>query len=208
MAEVFNPFAAKVVMSGRLMGELYQNVLYVRKADNGGWAVADVEELAVKAKAFWEISLSPLLSTSLVINEFRVRAMAPINAVQATEFSSIAGAVASPALPGNVSFCIKANTGFAGRSQSGRVYLGGLTEGMVTENSISAGVADDLLTAFNSGWRARLSETGTVSMFPVVYSRFAAGGPRPTAVLTDIANYTYTDLVVDRASRRLPGRGR
>lgn len=208
MPDVYNPLAVQLVMSGTLNGQLYQNTFYVRKQSGDGWLPEQVEEAVGKLALFWELDLAPLLTNQMTMTEFRGRVMTPIGAAQSIQFGSTAGSRTDEPMPNHIAFCVRASTGFAGRAAAGRTFVGGLTMAQVATNSIVLLDANNIIDAFNTGFRSRLINTGTVPMVPVVYSRFAAGGPRPTALLTDITSYGFFDLTVDSQRRRLPGRGR
>lgn len=115
----------------------------------------------------------------------------------------IVGKTASPAMPANVTFCVKLGSNYAGRSRRGRTYWIGLSEAHITGNFvISVTVAGiqttlqnlniDLLT---QGWRL------------VVLSRYEDGAERSTGLATPITSFTAIDSRVDTQRRRLPGIG-
>lgn len=116
----------------------------------------------------------------------------------------LAGTVASPALPNNVTVAIKWGTGLTGRSFRGRTYHIGLTEGQVVNSEVDSAFAAPILSGYNA--LPALLTTNGYSM--VVVSKFSNNAPRVTGVTTPILNAAYADTVIDSQRRRLPGRGR
>jgi hypothetical protein len=113
---------------------------------------------------------------------------------------SVPGAVASAAMPANVTWAVKAVTGLAGRSFRGRSYFVGLAEGDVTENTVNLTRADSIIT----GYDELMGNLSFGSRQMVVVSRVSLGVPRVTGVATDITEWLYTDRQVDTQRRRLP----
>lgn len=122
------------------------------------------------------------------------------------EFSTglpMVGTNTAAALPSNVTAAVKWTTGLRGRSYRGRTYHIGLSEAMVTGDTISSGVVSSLQT----GYQNLIDELDTTPWHLVVVSRVSDGVERTTAVVTEIAAVNV-DNTVDSQRRRLKGRGR
>ena len=113
------------------------------------------------------------------------------------------------AMPGGSTFCITMQTGHAGRSQRGRIYLPGLAtfdlQSAPNQNLVTAARANAYVASINSliAQLAALSPALTL----VVVSYMSGGAWRSTAQTTPITNAAYSDLAVDSQRRRLAGRG-
>lgn len=113
------------------------------------------------------------------------------------------------ALPGNCTFCLQWQTGLAGRSQRGRLYLPGLSTGDLqaapNQSLVSSGRASVYVASLNALIAAINALTG-YSLVVVSYRHLNAW--RTEGQTSTILNATYADLSVDSQRRRLVGRGR
>jgi hypothetical protein len=209
MASVWNPDAAQVTLEGRLLGQQYINRFYVRKqGPPSAWTGAQLLEACQKAEAFLSLNLAPLLSNQLTFTEVRARVMVPDVAAQVILPVAVTGGRVAEALPNNVAACMTLSSGFAGRGGRGRMYVGGITGGDVTQSTFNAAFIEDLNDAFQTGLLVRFSETGPdTPMDIVIYSQFLNDAPRSEALLTVVQSIAMRDNIVDSQRRRLPGRG-
>jgi len=119
------------------------------------------------------------------------------------------GAGTGGAMPGGSTFCLQWQTGHAGRSQRGRLYVPGLStndlQAAPNQNLMIASVANAMVTSLNT-LIAALAGLGTPITLVVVSYR-TGGAWRTTAQATPITNAAYADLAVDSQRRRLAGRG-
>ena len=116
------------------------------------------------------------------------------------------GAVNINPMPGNVTFCVTLQTGLAGRSQRGRVFMPGLWTTIVgntpTNNVISAAQA----TAFVVSLNALITQIAALGTgYALVVTSYRTGGAwRSAGSNTPITNAAYADLAIDTQRRRLP----
>jgi hypothetical protein len=107
----------------------------------------------------------------------------------------------SPApTPNNVSFSLKKNTGLAGKSYRGRVYLLGLTEVAVNGNFLDAAVANLFVDAFNEA----LILVGAEDTYAMaLVSKYTGNNPRSSALVSNVTSFSYSDLRIDTRRDRL-----
>ena len=114
------------------------------------------------------------------------------------------GSVNQLPMPGNVTFCITLQTGHAGRSQRGRIFMPGLWVNIVgntpNNNVIAASTANGFVASLNS-LITQVAAIGTGYAL-VVTSYYNNGAWRTTASNTVITNAAYADLKIDNQRRR------
>ena len=204
MAFVPVPETAKVAIVHSRAGEQMVNVFYFRRA--GSWGLTELQQLVDEVRDQW--SLAPMSGLSQSVQFLRVeargmRAQADITTT-AVVFPARFGGNTSPALPGNVAFCVTHTTGLTGRSNRGRTYFGGIAESHISGDTIQQAMADYLvdtlvnlrLVVTNIGWEH------------VVVSLYNNRQPRTTGVTIPVTGYRYADRTLDSQRRRLRGRGR
>lgn len=180
-------------------GNKAKNVYNVREANITSW---DATALGVLADLFedWDdTDCSGTRAATVVLTRIVARDISSANGAIVERVVNIPGTVASPPLPANVTFAVKALTGFAGRSFRGRTFWVGLSEQIVTNDTLSTTFVDYIVGAMDA-LAADLLANGWKH---VVVSRFASGAPRTAAVVTDIISYGVTDATVDTQRRRL-----
>jgi hypothetical protein len=121
-----------------------------------------------------------------------------------------AGAAGSGgALPGNCTFCLTLQTGLAGRSQRGRIYLPGLSTGdlqAAPNQSLVTSARAAVYVASLNQLIAQISSLG--AGHKLVVTSFRTGGAwRAAGVNSVVLNAGFADLAVDSQRRRLVGRG-
>lgn len=116
-----------------------------------------------------------------------------------------AGAGGASPLPGNVTFAIKLETGLAGRSFRGRVFIvapsGTNLQAAPNQNLVTAVYANACVTALNLLVSSITAAVATNKL--VVASYRTLGAYRAAAVLTPIINASYANLRIDTQRRRL-----
>lgn len=197
---------AQVSLFYQLGGENMQNVYYVKS--DVPWTQSALTDM-LTTFTNWETTTASLLRSEQV-SCVRGKAVdltslsSPM--VDSIFVSPLVGQVAFPAMPGNVTYSIKADIGERGRGRAGRKFWIGLAEPMCAENgcidSFSDDIADalstlitDLVTA-NPDW--------TLGILHTVVS----GAPITPALFSPIINWVVTDLILDSLRTRLPGHKR
>lgn len=195
------PGVVSYELRGNLLGQEVENVMYVQQPTGA----AQVAAVAAAIESWIENTWSDLWSQDTEWDEIYATVLTT-DTSPAYSFPispTIPGQVASPSLPGNVSFCFSARTDARGRSSRGRLYAFGLAESTVVGNTFDA--------AFISGGLAALmalrSTLSGLEATPVVVSRISGGAPRVTALVRPIITWAAVDSTVDSQRRRLAGRG-
>jgi len=111
----------------------------------------------------------------------------------------IQGFVTGPAVPNNVALVVSHKTAKTGRSFMGRTYLAGADIASLTDNSIGAARAANIVAQFNT----LITALGTINAELVVASFVSGGVPRAMGVATPVDS-TAMNLRVDTQRRRLP----
>jgi len=153
-------------------------------AEVGAWAAAD---------------LAPTYGTGLTMSNVQVRDLSTNTGVVVDYGTTVAGTHAGNGMPGNVAFCISFRTGYAGKSNRGRVYHPWLSEADVTGNSLSSTQANEIVDA----WVSLKGIMNTIDCTMVVVSKYTNGAPRVTGTYRTITDFIYVDLNVDTQRRRV-----
>lgn len=187
-------------------GNIAVNVLNFRRIDSTDYTLTTLTDLTNRLKT-WHAALYDLCQSNQVSltsiyardlsNEFGAVVDVPVSPAQV-------GAVASPALPANVTLSISHRTGFAGRSYRGRSYVVGLSEGSVAGDFVGSSAANLAQTAFNGLRGGDFVLNGHEF---VILSRYTDGAPRSEALPIAVTQSLYVDLRVDTQRRRLIGEG-
>lgn len=121
-----------------------------------------------------------------------------------TTIAGIAGAHSGAPLPNNATIAVARKSGLTGRSQNGRIFWPGLSEGMnASPNVLAVAVANTIRGIIVGTDAAAIADDWT----PVVVSLVAEGVKRTVGQTTPITSWLFTDLTLDSRRRRLPGRG-
>jgi hypothetical protein len=184
-------------------GNFMKNVINVREATLVSWTPALLQGVIDLVQNWHNTTAKLRQSNQISLVSILARDLNTVDSFVVEETMTVVGSVASPAMPANVTFCVKGLTGLAGRSFRSRTYWIGLAESMVAGDFVATVDADAIVAAMNT-LRANLNTQG---INPVVVSRFTNGAPRVTGVATDISNYAKTDNRVDTQRRRLFGEG-
>jgi hypothetical protein len=184
-------------------GQKVENTLYF--SGEPPLTPTTLNDLAVIVESWWADNISPILSTTLSLNEIVVTSLASETAPQIVFTTGLpdTGGNANAALPNNVSWAIKFNTANRGRSGRGRNFIVGLTEEVVSASQLNVITAAQLV----DGYLDLLADLSGGDWTWVVYSRFEDKVERTTGLAQEVISVGYTDLIVDSQRRRLPGRG-
>lgn len=200
----FIPFAngIEVAVRGSLHGKACANVINVSAGHTP--LTADVEAVAGIVDAWMGDTWLGIVSAEYAYEQTYAKSLAGVSVPEATVTTNAGvGAIAETTpVQNNVTFAIAFKTGIAGRSQRGRWYVAGLTDGdFVGANTVEAGRADR--------WRDALQLLRTVladENYPLqIASRIHDNAPRLVGQLTPVNAVAYTDLRSDSMRSRLKG---
>jgi len=196
-----NTAAIDVVFS--LDGQIVENTLYYQATTTPG--ATELASLVEVVTAYIKDEILPFLHAAISLVRVVGTLIDVIDGLQYTSTTGLpaAGAGTGPLLPNNVSFCISFRTGLSGRSGRGRNYIAGINGDTVAGNTFDNTWANNLVTAY-AGLQSVAGDDGWQQ---VVVSRFTAGAPRTTALVSVVTSTLSTDHTVDSQRRRLPGRG-
>lgn len=149
--------------------------------------------------------LTNVRSLSVVLNRIKLRALdSPSAPVHEYTLVSPRSGIFAAAAPNNVTFAIKATTGYAGRSQRGRWYWVGVAgDGVVNGTTLLQARATQYVTALNN-FKNDLA-TGGFTMTVVSFRSNKAWRSEGQAL--PIQSFVAVDLNLDSMRRRLVGRG-
>jgi len=196
---------AHVLIQGSLFGQQVDNDLYFRHT-TGPIAASDLVTLATDIGSWWTTTIVPLLNEQYTAIFARARDLTTqFGFSSEVSLGATAGGVTGESAPNNCTMAVSFRTAFVGRSNRGRNYVPVLTNSQVTDNTIDAGFATDIV----NGYALLIAGGGATpaGWTWVVVSRFNAGLPRVAGVFNEIFTVLTTDLIVDSQRRRLPGRG-
>jgi len=175
---------------------------------------SNMTTLLNNVESWWIDNVAPLCSASLSLVELVATDLTTATGPQVTvaPVGGDPGGLGQPALPNNVTLSVSFRTANRGRSFRGRNYFPVLSEGQVTDNTVTAGV----VTAIQDAYAAILTDVngGLPPVTWVVVSRFSgidSNGdpiPRVAGISTPVTTVVIVDPIIDSQRRRLPGRGR
>lgn len=197
------PETAQISIVYTYNGEACINTLYGKKV--GGYSLGDLAALAAQVDLQTETTWLPLQPSEAVYVRTEVRGLEDENDLVADDDSSAGpGTDVSDPLPNNVTFAVRKNSGFTGRSARGRLYWIGIPRNKTEatdENRLLQAYVDDIVDAVDdqrvgidavSGWAA------------VLVSRFQGGLKRPFGVTFDWVSTGAVDNIIDTQRGRLP----
>lgn len=186
-----------------LNGVPAQNVFYAELV--GGYVLADLVALATQIDINWQGNWRTEQPAEVTYLRTEVRGLALQNDIATSNNTSTnPGTHISAALPNNVTFAIKKESGFTGRSARGRSYWIGIPQDQILladENRLSAGFIALLVANVDT---VRTSIIAVAPWVPVLVSRFTAGAPRVTGLTFPWVTTTNVDNRVDTQRGRLP----
>lgn len=168
-------------------------------------------DLAVLIEDWHDDWLRALQGASVQLETIKVTAMDTASSAM-IEYSvspAQAGTASGALLPSNVTGAITFITQFRGRSNRGRNFIIGLTEGMVVNDTIDPTV----VAAWEAAYEDMRADFITENFYHSVVSRYSGKDsegkplPRPEGVYVPVSRYRMDDTV-DSQRRRLLHRGR
>jgi len=194
---------AEIDMIFTLNGVPAQNVFYAKMP--GGYVLADLAALATQIDLNWQGNWRTEQPAEVSYVRTEVRGLALQNDLLASNNSSAnPGTHISAALPNNVTFAIKKESGFTGRSARGRTYWIGIPQSEIRtadENTLAAAYITLLLANVDS---VRTSIVAVGTWTPVLVSRFTGGVQRPFGETFPWVATSNVDNRVDTQRGRLP----
>jgi hypothetical protein len=168
----------------------------------GSWSTTELTELCALLRAWWNDEMKATVTAQVILQRIRARDLTTANSpiVEYNTGMPITGTGTGSSEPGNVSFSIKKNTGLAGRSFRGRIYMMGMSDTNVVGNLLNSTVANLWVAA----WTEALFLSGTTYDYGmVVASRYANNAPRVSGISTPVLSVSYADLRIDTRRDRL-----
>lgn len=196
----------QVVMVYSSGDDLMENVYYVHK--NTNWSESDINDM-LTIFSTWESTVAAderSQETSLVRMTGTDITSLTGRRVDLPLVAPIPGQEASPVLPANVTFAVKANIGERGKGRNGRKFWIGLAENMVVENAVDETRAGDIQTDLNDLISAVNAGPPAASLG--IIHTVSNGVPVEPASFSPILSFSYTDLNIDSQRDRLPGHKR
>lgn len=196
--------AAKVVISGQFRAQQYDIDLWFLH-DVGAITFNDLNDLCLGLSgAFVGTYLAPL-SSDLSLDRIVARDYTTQSGpVVDMSFTALLGEEGD-AMPNNVALSVSFRTGFAGRSNRGRNYVGAIPRANVVENQVDTTFAGIVKAAYDSIIGANTVAPGWSW---AVASFKTAGAWRTAAQVVPIQTVVIVDRTVDTMQKRLPGRGK
>jgi hypothetical protein len=188
-----------VEVVGNMGGATVENTFYFTQA--GAWALEELQSLADAVDDVWAELGLPLFSTAYTYMYTKATDLREEIALQALQDAgSGVGTASGSGEAANVSFAVKRQSGFTGRSARGRVFLPALsTSQFVSVNHVSSDYGNYAVALMEAIDAAALLE----SWVGVICSRFNAGVQRAHGVTFPIVTWSYTDTRVDSQRGRL-----
>jgi len=160
---------------------------------------AALETACTNFAIHWAAAFEPLTSNQIAIASVEARDLTEQQGVQGFSPIGAVGDIASPVLPGNVTFALKFLTGAAGRSRRGRMYFNGLAENQVAGNFVSSAFSTAVVGAM-AGFNEDMVADGWQL---VVVSRVQNGITLAEGIAYTVTTITVSDLQIDTQRRRL-----
>jgi len=207
------PSVALVEMVYTYAGQIIENTFHVKRGTP--WDSPALQYLTQTLFNNWDgvnpLRFSGQRAGGCILTQIKGRALdTPSSPVYIyTLPSARAGAFGGTNYPANVTFCFTAQTGLAGRSYRGRIYMPGMTGSMIGgapgQNLALATWANPTVTVLND--LQTQIEAHDATWHLVVTSYYNNLAWRTEAVSTRITNWAYADLAIDSQRRRLAFRG-
>lgn len=184
-------------------GQLIENVMHAYAS--AGWGAVNMDSLAQIFIDWWTASVAPLVASSLSLIEVIVTDLTSLNNERVTKQVSpaVPGTLASPQLPNNVTWAVKADIGKRGRGRAGRVFVPGLGEAEATLDAINGATATSWVGALNALIPLVAANSNTPEL--VVLHRIVDGVKLLTQTHDAIRNFVASDLTLDSMKNRLFG---
>lgn len=194
----------KTAIEGRQNGE--PAVITQGWLTNGLITPLEVQLLATGVADWFTGNLLPLLSPDYVYEQTvatGLRTESDLTFTSDTASGTAGGAIVASD-PNNVTLAVSFRSGVTGRSFRGRNYVPGLPGSAISNNRVSATLANNIAGAYEILMGTDAVATGFTWG---VISRRTNNAPRVAGIVTPITQVVIVDTVVDSQRRRLPGRG-
>lgn len=194
----------KSAIEGRQLGE--PAVITQGWLTTGVIDASSAAQLAVGLADWFTGNVLPLLSPDYVYEQTVVTGLRTESDFTFTNDanSGTAGGAIVASDPNNVTLAISFRSGMTGRSFRGRNFIPGLPGSSISNNRVSATLANALAGAYE----ILMGEDSVATGFTWgVISRRTGGAQRPSGIVTPITQVVVVDTIVDSQRRRLPGRG-
>lgn len=201
------PKTAEVVVKGTLAGELCINKFYV--SCDGGMTPTIVTDVAVftddwVAATWLDFVGGKFTYVSTTVRDLSVEASYE---TIATTNTGAVGAGGSDTGPNNRTFAVHRQTAFSGKKQKSRIYVPSIPNAATTDaNHISSASAGEFVTALGA-WDTLVEDYAGATLLHGYVIRVRDGLPLDPAQFQETIGWSVTDLILDSARRRLPGRG-
>lgn len=208
MPRPFIPVAntARVDLFYTYQGETVMNVFNVTGA--APFTLATLATLRGVFTTWWASPYRTRFSSALSLYRVRSRALD----VESSPYEDYYLPVPNPGTvtggsnsPGSVTFCVKLNTGLAGRSFRGRHYVPAMHSNMVAGNQATSSFVSNVVSDLNALIAA--VNAANAAWYLSVVSYMTGGVYRTDGVSTTITNAVAVDFYIDCQRRRLAGRG-
>jgi len=161
--------------------------------------LTDLDDLLLLVGNWITTQLTTVLNVDSRVTSMKAQALSSGDGiVKAIELDE-SGTTTEP-MPNQVAVCLTKDTGHAGRSNRGRLYVWGVgSENLANTRTLSL-VG---LGAYNDVFLSLLTDLAGTDWVPVVISTISAGVPRVTAQITDVFQIVCRDARLDTQRRRL-----
>lgn len=198
MAFIPAPETNKVILSYEsAQGNHAMNIIWVKDEEGESSSARLIQLLGIInswATAEWE-NAAP---TTWELDFISAQDWSVENSLIETLLPSVIGVSASPALPATTTKALSLRTGFAGRSNRGRLYHVGIPENAAVGDFIDATYMADLIDIYE-----QLRQDFIAADFTWSVASFVSGGvPRAGAVIRPITSIIATDSTLDTMRSR------
>lgn len=181
-----------------------ENVFHVAKG--APYTATEISNLRNGIIAWYDASWRGLISSDAQFNRIRIKAL-DTEASPMEDYAispSHNGTLVTPGCPNNVTWCIKLQTGLAGRSQRGRWYVIGIAQSaLVSGIDLNTTTASSMVNALNT-----LIANLIAGAQNLVITSFRTNGAwRATGHNTNVTTAVAVDYHLDSQRRRQVGRG-
>src|SRR5581483_6863883 len=185
--------------------ELSENVFHVQKGSP--FTLADLQALRAVVDNWDNTSWKARRTNGASLVRIRTKALDTASSPQEDYYlpSPRAGTFSSSvSVALNACICIKLGTGVSGRSQRGRMYVGNLNNGQLSD---AGHLATSELANMVGSINGLISALATAGYTMVVTSYRTGGAYRAAGHNTPVISAVGVDNSLDSQRRRLPGRG-
>lgn len=195
------PSVAEVAIRSLMGGRPLDHVLHFQHTDASNWDETELAALALQVATGYANNILAVVSNQLVLQEVVATDLSEEGGFTATDltFAGNGGLLTGEPLPFQTALVVTLRTGRAGRSNHGRMYLGGFTEAQSSGRQVES----SSLTAI----RAEVSDmfdifTGEALIDWCVLSRITNKVTRAEGVGTPITAAEIKDSIWDSQRRR------